>query len=141
MKNIFCRLTFAQREEISRGIYNNESFSAIAKRINRSTSTISREVANNTKYKGCYRAEAAEKKSISKRRRHVLKKLDTHSRLCSYVHEKLRSEWSPEEIANRIKLDYPQDMTMRISHEAIYRYLYCLPKGELKAQLTRGLRQ
>ena len=69
------------------------------------------------------------------------KKLDTNLMLKKYVYKKLRLEWSPEEIANRLKLDYPQDNTMRISHETIYQHLYCLPRGELKKELLRGLRQ
>jgi IS30 family transposase len=51
-----------------------------------------------------------------KKRRHQ-KKLDTDLQLRTYVYEKLENEWSPEEIANRIKQDYPQDKAMRISHE------------------------
>jgi IS30 family transposase len=57
------------------------------------------------------------------------------------VYAKLRLEWSPEEIASRIKREYRRDHAMRISHETIYQHLYCLPRGQLKAELMRGLRQ
>jgi len=50
-------------------------------------------------------------------------------------------EWSPEEIASRIKTDYPQDNNMRVFHETIYKHLYCLHRGGLKAELMKGLRQ
>ena len=55
--------------------------------------------------------------------------------------EKLREEWSPEEISTRIKMEYAWDMAMQISHEAIYQYIYVLPRGELKQTLIKALRQ
>jgi IS30 family transposase len=55
--------------------------------------------------------------------------------------EKLRKRWSPREIVKRIAVEYPDDMTMRISHEAIYRYIYVLPRGSLKTTLVTALRQ
>lgn len=67
--------------------------------------------------------------------------MDFNRKLKDYVYEKLKTEWSPEEIANRIKTDYPQDKEMRISHETIYKHIYCLPRGELKKELMKGLRQ
>lgn len=62
-------------------------------------------------------------------------------RLRRYIHAKLRLRWSPEEIARKIAKEYPLDMTMRISPEAIYSYLYVLPKGELKKELLACLRR
>ncbi len=62
--------------------------------------------------------------------------------LQEYVLGKLKTKkWSPEEIAKRLKVDYPFDMTMRISHESIYTYIYCLPRGSLRKELTKCLRQ
>jgi len=58
-----------------------------------------------------------------------------------YVIEKLRKRWSPREIVTRIQEEYPLDMAMRISHEAIYRYIYVLPRGSLKLALIKDLRQ
>lgn len=142
MNNKNIRLALSEREEISRGIWANESFSDIARRIGRHRSTIGREVWKNAGYPRCYRAEKAQERIKENRRRGGRKKrLDTNDRLKNYVYEKLRGEWSPEEIDNRLKRDYPQDKTMRISHETIYQHIYCLPKGELKAELMRGLRQ
>lgn len=54
---------------------------------------------------------------------------------------KLKRRWSPREIVKRIKEEYPFDMNMRISHEAIYRYVYVLPRGALKTTLIKALRQ
>jgi IS30 family transposase len=53
----------------------------------------------------------------------------------------LQKHWSPREIVETLKREYPLDMTMRISHEAIYRYIYVLPRGTLKTMLVKGLRQ
>lgn len=141
MNTTYRRLTFADREEISRGIWAYEMFATIARRIGRPTSTVSREVWGNTKYRWCYRAEKAQQRSDNLKVRGRLKKLEADSPLRRYVHKRLRHEWSPEEIANRIKRDYPQNKIMRISHETIYQHLYCLPRGRLKTELMRGLRQ
>lgn len=139
--NKYQRLSDGEREEISRGIWARESFAEIARRIKRPTSTVSREVWSKTKRKGCYRLENAREKCLEQRCRYRSTKLATYERLREYVYSRLRLEWSPEEIAQRIKLDYRDDETMRISHETIYKYLYCLPRGELKAELMRGLRR
>lgn len=142
MTTSYTRLTLKDREEISRGIWASEKFAAIAKRINRPTSTVSREVWTNVKYSWCYRAERAHCKAQKKQKiGRRPKKLETNTMLREYVYKKLRCEWSPEEIARRIKREYRKDTSMRISYETIYQHLYCLPKGELKAELMRGLRR
>lgn len=137
----YNRLTLGEREEISRGLWAQESFATIARRLKRPTSTVSREVWTSTKRRGCYRAEKAHVGATDRKARGRPKKLETNERLKDYVYAKLRLEWSPEEIASRIKREYRRDQTMRISHETIYQHLYCLPRGQLKAELMRGLRQ
>ena len=67
--------------------------------------------------------------------------LDGHVRLKRYVYRKLRLKWSPVQIAETLKTDYPTDTTMRVSPEAIYTYLYVLPRGTLKKELLSCLRQ
>ena len=136
-------LSFIEREEISKGIYAFENFSQIARRLERSPSTISREVwAQVKRKKWCYSAVKGEELTKEKRKKSGRKKkLDSNIDLLNYVQEGLRLEWSPEEIAERLKIDYPKDNHMRISHETIYQYLYCLPRGELKKELIKGLRQ
>jgi IS30 family transposase len=62
-------------------------------------------------------------------------------RLRSYVLAKLKQKWSPDEISSRLRVQYPLDMTMRISSEAIYQFIYVLPRGELKKELLKSLRQ
>lgn len=137
----FKRLTLAEREKISQGLWKGESFRDIAARINRPECTVGREIWRNVNkklrsYHGNDAHDRAKEKSIHGRP----KKLDTSVRLNAYVQEKLRLEWSPEEIAKRMSLEYPEDTAMRISHETIYQYLYCLPRGELKKELMKGLR-
>jgi IS30 family transposase len=143
MTTKYQRLTFTEREEISKGVFAQESFFSIAKRLSREVSTISREVHRQVKRKrSCYSAISGEElASLNKHGRGRKKKLDQNIKLLQAVQKGLRKEWSPEEIAQRLKLDYPNNMTMRISHESIYQYLYCLPRGELKRELMRGLRQ
>ncbi len=53
----------------------------------------------------------------------------------------MKQGWSPKAIVERLIIDYPHDMSMRISHEAIYQYIYVLPRGALKQTLIEGLRQ
>jgi transposase, IS30 family len=141
MNTSYMRLSLRDREEISRGIWASEKFSVIAERIGRPTSTVSREVWSKFKYSWSYTVEKAQKYSDELKARGRPKKLDKNLLLKEYVYSKLKLEWSPEEIAKRMKLDYPKDKTMRISHETIYQHLYCLPRGELKKELMRGLRQ
>ncbi len=100
------------------------------------------EVRGTVKYSRCYRAEQAHAQALAWRSRgRRPKKIETCGKLKEYVYAKLRLEWSPEEIAKRMHLDYPLDTAMRISHETIYQHLYCLPRGELKKELMRGLRR
>jgi len=138
----YHRLTFAEREEISRGIFAKESFSKIARRLKREVSTISNEVHKQVKRKRwCYSAIKGQELADEEKKKGRKKKLMINEELLRYVQDGLLKEWSPEEIAKRLKLDYSNNMTMRISHESIYQYLYCLPRGELKKELIKGLRQ
>lgn len=138
----YRRLTSAEREEASRGLALGETLSAIAMRLGRASSTISREVNRNSGASG-YRAFSAGRRPVSKHPPAGTGKsrLMSEDRLRIYVIEKLRRRWSPREIVKRIQEEYPLDMTMRISHEAIYRYIYVLPRGSLKQTLIKALRQ
>jgi transposase, IS30 family len=144
MKNEkYIRLTWAEREKISQGIYAVEKNNDIALRLGRHPSTIGREIKKQIKRKRwCYSAikgqEIAKENNTKKGRK---KKIFKNEELRNYIHKKLIKKWSPEEIAKRLKLDYPNNMSMRISHESIYQYIYCLPKGELKKELMAGLRK
>jgi IS30 family transposase len=133
------RLTQCEREEISRGLKGGDSCRKIAKRLGRAPSTISREVAANGS-RGRYRAWRAERRAMKKARRPKRSKLASNSRLRSIVERLLEQRWSPEQISNRLKVDYPDDPQMRVSHETIYRSLFVHARGALRKGLTAYLR-
>jgi len=137
----YTRLTLAEREEISRQLAAGQPLRAIARQLGRAPSTITRELRRVDKTPTTYRAAAAHREAAAAacqpRRRW---KLGANPRLNAYVHARLALRWSPEQIARRLLMDYPDDTTMRASHETIYTYLYVLPRGELKRELLRCLR-
>lgn len=142
MKN-YERLSEVEREEISRMLAQGCSFQGIAKRLNRYTSTVSREVAKGCCNRYTYRAAKAQnraRRNASKRKAGKFT-LDGNQELKHYIYEKLKLKWSPVQIAKELEKDYPLDMEMRLSPEAIYTYIYVLPRGALKKELTSCLRQ
>ena len=141
-KRRYTRLVDQERESISRGLAQHKSIRQLAKELNRSPSTISREIRRN-KGKSGYRAFSASRraKAAASSRKRGKRKIEKQEGLLSYVMEKLQREWSPQEISKRLKIEYAWDMNMQVSHEAIYQYIYVLPRGELKQLLIKGLRQ
>jgi IS30 family transposase len=141
-KRRYTRLADQKRESISRGLAQHISIRQLAKELNRSPSTISREIRRN-KGKSGYRAFSASRrtKAAASSRKRGKRKIEKQEGLLSYVMEKLQREWSPQEISKRLKIEYAWDMNMQVSHEAIYQYIYLLPRGELKQLLIKGLRQ
>ena len=141
-KRRYTRLADQERESISRGLAQHKSIRQLAKELNRSPSTISREIRRN-KGKSGYRAFSASRraKAAASSRKRGKRKIEKQEGLLSYVMEKLQREWSPQEISKRLKIEYAWDMNMQVSHEAIYQYIYVLPRGELKQLLIKGLRQ
>ncbi len=138
----YKRLTLAEREEISRGFAAHKTEREIAVGIGRLPSTVSREITRLRYNPKSYRATFAEEVAQKKRHRKQIPKLLANERLSQYVEGKLLNErWSPQQIAERIKLEYPNDMSMRISHETIYTYVFCLARGSLKKELKATLRQ
>jgi len=141
-KRSFHRLSIVDREEISRGLSKGIGFRAIARNLRRSPSTILREIHKSCKRLSSYRAEKAQiiTDRIARRHKKPVKLLTSH-KLRAYVHTKLMNQWSPDEISKRLELDFPKNLSMRASHETIYSYLFCLPKGQLKSSLIKHLRQ
>lgn len=141
-KTVYHRLSLAEREEISRSLAAGLNPSTIGRQLHRDKSTISRELSRNGLPGPAYRAFKAHRRWLKTRKQQGRKRLlFINCRLWQYVVEKLKLRWSPEQIVNRLKIEYPGDTAMRISHEAIYRYLYVLPKGKLKKALLACLRQ
>lgn len=133
------RLSFAERERISRGVAAGESDRAIARELGRAPSTISRELVR-CGGRERYRALAAERRSRERARRPKPTKLWRRPELCAAVEAGLERCWSPEQISARLRSDHPDDEEMRISHETIYRSLYVQSRGELRRQLAANLR-
>jgi transposase, IS30 family len=133
------RLSWEEREAISRGLAAGESVRGIARGLGRAASTVSREVA------GCggrrrYRAVRAERLAAGRSRRPKLGKLSGSARLRAAVEAGLVQCWSPQQISARLRLDHPDDLEMRISPETIYQSLFVQSRGELRRQLAANLR-
>jgi IS30 family transposase len=168
-------LSFADREEIALGRAQGRGVREIARRLERSASTISRELRRNAATRGGGlddRATTAQWHAERAARRPKPAKLAVNAVLRSYVQDRLAGvvaapggaavpgpavswkgrrhgrrrhrrwarAWSPEQIARRLRLDFADDETMRISHEAIYQALYVQGRGALRRELTACLR-
>ena len=132
-------LTLAEREDISRGIASGLSIRAIATRLSRATSTVSREVARHGG-RSEYQASEADCEAWGWALRPKLCLLATHERLRSIVVSKLMLDWSPQQVSGWLKIQYPKDESLRVSHETIYRSLVIQARGVLKKELIGHLR-
>ncbi|TKJ31244.1 transposase [Blastococcus sp. CCUG 61487] len=132
-------LNLAEREEISRGLAAGLTVRAIARGVGRSASSISREIRRNRPPGRPYRAVTAQVAAEQRVRRPKPRKL-AQARLRARVQADLTENWSPQEIAARLKLDFPDDEAMRISHETIYQSLFVQARGELRKELAKHLR-
>jgi len=139
----YHRLTFEEREEISRLLAQKYSFQEIAHCLGRNVSTISNEVNSGGCNRYTYRAGRAHRRAIrnAAKRKRGKKKIILNKKLHEYTNEKLNLKWSPEQIAKTLKREYPNNKDMRIWPETIYSYLYTLSKGQLKQELLKCLRQ
>jgi IS30 family transposase len=168
-------LLFAEREEIALLRAQGHGVREIARRLERTASTISRELRRNAATRGGgleYRATTAQWHADRSARRPKPAKLVVNPTLRDYVQDRLAgtvvapdgaavhgpavtwkgrrhgrrqdrrwaTAWSPEQIARRLRLDFPEDPTMRISHEAIYQALFIQGRGALRRDLTACLR-
>jgi len=111
----------------------------IARALKRAPSTVSREIARHGGRED-YRAGIADEAAWANARRPKRCRLATHRRRCRIVVKKLRLEWSPVQISEWLKKEYPAALDMQISHEAIYRSLFIQARGVLKKELLGHLR-
>jgi transposase, IS30 family len=134
-------LSLSEREEIAVGQAAGLSGREIARRLGRGASTISRELRREggINAAGQYRAVPAQAAAEARARRPKPRKLE-NPQLNARVQQDLEDKWSPEEIAARLKVDFPDDEWMRASHETIYRALFIQGKGALRKELTVCLR-
>jgi IS30 family transposase len=160
------RLTLEERIEIQAGVHADESIRSIAVRLRRAPSTIKREIDNNTELrtrknpkksgyrrkhafgarqsgssaKVAYRAMAAHDRCADRARRPKQSNLAKNDTLRCEVQSRLELRHSPEQIALRLRVDFPDEPEMWVSHEAIYQALYVQGRGELRRELHRCLR-
>ena len=133
------RLSLREREEISRGLAAGLSIRAIAAGLERSPSTVCREVnANGGRRK--YRALMADKGAMKRALRPKRTKIAQCRRLRSTVERKLEALWSPQQIASWLAETYPDNPEMQVSHETIYQSLFVQGRGALRKELHTCLR-
>jgi IS30 family transposase len=133
------RLSLEERVGIRLGLEQGRSFAGIAAELGRAVSTVSREVNANGGRDG-YRPVVAHQAAAHRARRPKPTKLSRCTALRERVVADLERLWSPEQIARRLRAEFPDDPEMRVSHETVYRSLYVQGRGELRRELTRCLR-
>jgi Helix-turn-helix domain len=133
-------LSFAEREEIALAHARGEKQCAIAQRLGRSPSTVSRELKRNADRDGGYRATTAHARAFERASRPKPAKLATNRRLRRIVQDDLQRRFSPEQIAGRLRRRFPDEPEMWVSTETIYQSHYLQWRGALKRELTRYLR-
>lgn len=138
----YSRLGLAEREEISRLLSCEMSIRSIGRTLNRAPSTVSREIQRRAQFARSYRACSSEwdARRKARSRRWGKRKLISNKQLAAIVHAKLKLRWSPQQIAQYLKKRY-ENPEMQVSSESIYTYVYVLPRGQLKKELTKSLRR
>ena len=132
-------LTLAEREDISRGIASDSSIREIARGLSRATSTVSREIVRHGG-RPAYRAHDADGQAWQSALRPKRCWLAMNRKLRDIVASKLILDWSPEQISGWLKNRCPNNESMRVSHETIYRSLFVQARGVLKKELMDHLR-
>lgn len=136
----YSHLSLAEREELSRGLAQGLSLRTISSLLRRSPATLSREVRRNfalTGYRACTAERRAQKRAALPRR---LRFTRLRPEVWQLVQDKLRLQWSPEQISSWLEETY-DDLAMQVSHETIYAGLYVLPRGTLRKELLSHLRK
>jgi IS30 family transposase len=132
-------LSHWEREEISRGLAAGLSLRGVSRQLGRAASSISREVRRNGGA-AFYRATLAEDRALRVALRPKPCCLAIRPVLRDHVAQKLAENWSPQQVAGWLKVTYPEDLMMQVSHETIYKTLFIQTRGALKAELVAHLR-
>lgn len=132
-------LSLKEREEIRVGIDRAESDSEIARRLGRHRGTIGREIAAGGG-RAEYRAWRAQDRADEAARRPKPGWTEQRPDLWNEVQGMLREQWSPRQIARRLRRDHGGEPQWWVSHEAIYQAVFVQAKGELRKELARCLR-
>jgi len=133
-------LRIEEREVISRELSRNRSARFIGALLGRHHSAVSREIDRNGG-RDEYRAVDAQRRCEEHRARPKERRLEASTALHDAVNDGLRQMWSPRQISRRLREDYPDDESMRVSHETVYECLYLQARGELRTQLKLALRK
>ncbi|TFD66516.1 IS30 family transposase [Cryobacterium ruanii] len=133
-------LSLTERERIRDLKATGASIRFIAGALQRSPSTISRELRRNCSNPGTYEPYAAHRTAAGRRPRPKGSKLKYRKPLRDFVMEKLRLHWSPEQICHALVKEHPTDEEMRVSPETIYQALYVQARGGLKKEVQAALR-
>ena len=136
----YSRLSFEERCELGRGLREGRSVRELAAGLGRAPSTVSRELARNGG-RGSYRAWHAQGRWKQCRRRPKVFKLEAHRQLRRRVEQLLTKDWSPTQIACRLRKEHRDDPRWWVSPETIYRSLYVQSKPVLRRELTEHLRK
>jgi len=139
----YSHLSIDDREVILKMRENNKTFEEIGWKIGRSRSTISRELQRNVSSTGEYKAHLAQKYYQRRRERSKEPYRLNYKPLLNYVKSKLKQYWSPEQICGKVKLEHPQDSTMRTCPSTIYRWLRAdrQADGKYYQKFRHGLRK
>jgi transposase, IS30 family len=129
-------LTLIDREEISRGLAEGLEYKEIARLMSRNPSVVSRDVARHGG-RAQYRAVTADESAEAGRQRPKVYAVDRSPQLQAVVKELLKTGWSPASIAGRLPHDYRDDQAVRVSHEAIYQWMYAQPVSTLARELLQ----
>ncbi|AEW93854.1 integrase [Streptantibioticus cattleyicolor NRRL 8057 = DSM 46488] len=114
---------------------------AIAAELGRSPSTVSREIRRNRHPgNGQYRPHAAQARADARRPRPKPGKISQNPELRRFIQDRLHLRWSPEQICQALRAQFPQRPEMHVVHETVYQALYVQGRGELRRELARALR-
>jgi len=142
MKNHYRHLSTTERITLMLMIRQGASLRAVARELNRSPSTLSRELRRHVVDGQPYDAEAA---ALSSRSARLLcrpkHKLVEGTDLHDIVLDMLRNRWSPQQISGTLKAMFPDQPDYQVSHETVYKAIYAQPHGELRKELIACLRQ
>jgi IS30 family transposase len=130
-----------ERYELARLRESGLSIRAVARQMGRSPSTVSRELARNAAPRtGHYQPERAHQLAWQRQRRPKPSRLAQHPALRARVQQLLALRHSPEQVSGRLRMLYPDDPAMQVSHETIYQSIYVYPRGGLRRELQASLR-
>lgn len=132
-------LSLEDRLAIADGLTVGHTYTQIAAGIGKDKSTVSREI-NERRIEGVYLPHRAHQAAAHARARPKASKLVVNTALREQVEHGLERRLSPEQISHRLVKEFPDDESMRVSHETIYQALYFQARGGLKREVQQALR-